>query len=70
MWGDLGKLIVAKGFKKIPKVQLITQSGHNGYKLHYLQHALVIYHNKACLPTTYTINIDIPTYWAKVFIDS
>ena len=26
--GDLGKLIVDKGFKKLPKVQLITQSGH------------------------------------------
>ena len=25
---DLGKLIVAKGFKKLPKVQKITQSGH------------------------------------------
>ena len=33
--GDLGKLIVAKGFKKLPKVQKITQSGHsacNWYK--------------------------------------
>ena len=28
MWGDLGKLIVAKGFKKLPKVQYIAQSGH------------------------------------------
>ena len=26
--GDLGKLIVAKGFKDLPKVQLIAQSGH------------------------------------------
>ena len=26
--GDLGKLIVTKGFKKLPKVQQITQSGH------------------------------------------
>ena len=25
---DLGKLIVAKGFKKLPKVQNIAQSGH------------------------------------------
>ena len=28
MWGDLGKLIVAKGFKNLPKVQYIAQSGH------------------------------------------
>ena len=26
--GDLGKLIVAKGFKKLPKVQKIAQSCH------------------------------------------
>ena len=25
---DLGKLIVAKGFKKLPKTQNIAQSGH------------------------------------------
>ena len=28
MLGDLGKLIVAKGFKKLPKVQTIARSGH------------------------------------------
>ena len=28
--GDLGKIIVAKGFKKLPKVQKIAQSGHTG----------------------------------------
>ena len=27
---DLDKLIVSKGFKKLPKVQKITQSGHTG----------------------------------------
>ena len=26
--GELGKLIVAKGFEKLPKVQKIAQSGH------------------------------------------
>ena len=26
--GDLGKLIVAKGFKKLPEVQKIARSGH------------------------------------------
>ena len=26
--GDLGKLIVAKGFEWLPKVQKIVQSGH------------------------------------------
>ena len=28
MLGDLGKLIVAKGFKKLPEVQKIARSGH------------------------------------------
>ena len=28
MLGDLVKLIVAKGFKKLPKFQKITRSGH------------------------------------------
>ena len=28
MWGDLRKLIAAKGFKKLPKVQQIAKSGH------------------------------------------
>ena len=30
--GDLGKLIVAKGFKKLPKVQKNAQSGHTDWK--------------------------------------
>ena len=30
MLGDLGKLIAAKGFKKLPKVQKIARSGHTG----------------------------------------
>ena len=29
---DLDKLIVAKGFKKLPKVQKIARSGHTGYQ--------------------------------------
>ena len=28
--GDSDNLIVAKGFKKLPKVQQIAQSGHTG----------------------------------------
>ena len=31
--GDLDKIIVAKGFKKLPKVQKIGQSGHTGHNL-------------------------------------
>ena len=30
--GDLGKLIVTKGFKKWPKAQLNAQSGHTVYE--------------------------------------
>ena len=31
--GDLGKLIVAKGFKKLPKWQKIAKSSHTDYNL-------------------------------------
>ena len=31
--GELGKLIVAKGFEKMPKVQKIMQSGHTGHNI-------------------------------------
>ena len=31
MLGDLGKLIVAKGFKRLPKVQKIASSGHTDH---------------------------------------
>ena len=30
---DLGKLIVAKGFEKLPKVQQIAHSGHTGHRI-------------------------------------
>ena len=30
---DWGKLIVAKGFKKLPKIQNIAQSGHTDWDL-------------------------------------
>ena len=31
--GDLGKLITAPGFDKLPKVQIIAQSGHTAWQL-------------------------------------
>ena len=34
--GDLGKLIVAKGYKKLPKVQKIANSDHTVYNQNYL----------------------------------
>ena len=45
--GDLGKLIVAKGFKKLPNVQKIAQSGHtpwleNNLNLNYLYRGSVL----------------------------
>ena len=33
--GDLGKLIVAKAFKKLPKVQKIAKSGHTAWDPYY-----------------------------------
>ena len=34
--GELGKLIVAKGLEKLPKVQKIAQSGHTVWPKHIL----------------------------------
>ena len=34
---DWGKLIVAKGFEKLPKVQNIAKSGHTARMLHLLR---------------------------------
>ena len=34
---DLGKLIVAKGLKKLPKVQKIAQSGHTAQEMLFLK---------------------------------
>ena len=34
--GDLGKLVVAKGFKKLPEVQKIAKSGHTANNSCYL----------------------------------
>ena len=44
--GDLDKLIVAKGFKKLPKVQKIAQSGHTGGKV---KEAGLVHIKKICL---------------------
>ena len=38
---DLGKLIYAKGFKKLPKVQKISQSGHTDARLRFLSNSYV-----------------------------
>ena len=41
--GDLGKLIVARGIKKLPKVQKIATSGHTGQNCRLNQFQSVIY---------------------------
>ena len=37
---DLGQLIVAKGFKKLPKVQKIARSGHTDPKVSFKEYSL------------------------------
>ena len=41
--GDLDKLIVARGFKKLPRVQWIAQSGHTASMA-----PSIIKHSNAC----------------------
>ena len=38
---DLGKLIVAKGFEKLPKVQKIATSGHTAPNAHHCRWKLI-----------------------------
>ena len=42
---NLGKLIVAKGLKKLPKVQKIAQSGHTGWDQRFYSIYLFQFHN-------------------------
>ena len=37
---DLGKIIVAKGLKKLPKIQKIAQSGHTGLRARQSRYAV------------------------------
>ena len=41
--GDLGKLIVPKGFKKLPKVQKIANSGHTDLVKEYFSNTLLAF---------------------------
>ena len=47
--GDLGKLIVAKAFKKLPKVQKIAKSGHTGWEAKDRYYDLVLLKVRAIL---------------------
>ena len=40
--GDLAKLIVAKGFKKLPKVRKIAKSGHTERIVHIMETCLLL----------------------------
>ena len=48
MLGDLGKLIVAKGFKNLPKVQKIARSGHTGSEIHFSGRLLACFLLRCC----------------------
>ena len=38
--GDLGKLIAAKGFEELPKIQQIAQSGHTEQQIAFYKEPL------------------------------
>ena len=46
---DWGKLIVAKGFKRLPKVQNIAQSGHTAWEEPYRLSGLKGWYRSQCL---------------------
>ena len=51
--GDLGKLIFAKGFKKLPKVQKNANSGHTEYN-YLLPMSLALANTKEAIATSTT----------------
>ena len=53
---DLGKLIVAKGFKKLPEVQKIAQSGHTGGN----RDSRTLQTSSWCYKTCFGGNLDLP----------
>ena len=63
--GDVGKLIVAKGFKNLTKVQKIAQSGHTDYLSSLSQtqsvfqfltvHSLIRHQSKRCEMQIHTL---------------
>ena len=53
MLKDLGKLIVSKGFKKLPRVQKIARSGHTGDEEYFLL-------NNFCHRQTFIDSLDKP----------
>ena len=53
---DLGKLIVAKGFKKLPEVQKIAQSGHTGGN----RDSRTLQTSSWCYKTYFGGNLDLP----------
>ena len=63
---DLDKLMVAKGFKKWPKVQLFAQSGHTASDKHFLSSFGTLRSNKAhwlAIPSSVTRLGDLLDFW-------
>ena len=65
--GDLGKLIVAKGFEKLPKVQKIAQSGHTVAPVDCFHRALFkfLFSMQQMRSFDCTSHISTPTFNAK-----
>ena len=73
--GDLGKLIVAKGFKKLPKVQKIATSGHTAPKCHLKTYVTLttdqfIDCTSAILPRPQPINVNVSRLLYRLIVNS
>ena len=68
---DLGKLIVAKCIKKLPKVQYIAQSGHTGPKIKFSSKCECINSQNKCVKAQFR-NVQTSTgqtlncYWNQI----
>ena len=55
--GDLGQLVIAKGFKKLPKVQKIAKSGHTANRSKELCNLVRQVHRKKLIIAFFNRNV-------------
>ena len=68
---DLGKLIVAKGFEKLPKVQNITLSGHTGHHDQKKDNKYNIFKSFVSFFTTYQIKYFVEQLlWPQIYFNA
>ena len=64
--GDLVKFIVAKGFKRLPKVQKIAQSGHTDRRSAIQSYFSSLYEASLTMPPQYLVYLGLISFYCMV----